>query len=175
MYPSSITYCWCDCDFTNASQCSHLLKMGIKITTNSLRTGLVSDSQDQKRSVFIPIAEKGNARECSNSGPESAFLLHSGLGCPHVPGQDSTHSTLCSGHSTRIWAWSFNAKLSREGRARGGQSRALHLTHPDQPPRVREDESTHGSVRPRLLSLLWALGKKHCGNNRFQNLRFSCL
>ena len=131
--------------------------------------------QDWKRSVFIPIAEKGNARECSNSGPESAFLLHSGLGCPHVPGQDSTHSTLCSGHSTRIWAWSFNAKLSREGRARGGQSRALHLAHPDQPPRVREDESTHGSVRPRLLSLLWALGKKHCGNNRFQNLRFSCL
>ena len=40
--------------------------MGIKITTNSLRTGLVSDSQDQKRSVFIPIAEKGNAKECSN-------------------------------------------------------------------------------------------------------------
>ena len=42
--------------------------------------------QDWKRSVFIPIPKKGNARECSNSGPGSAFLLHSGLRCPHVPG-----------------------------------------------------------------------------------------
>ena len=42
------------------------LKHGNKNHNKLIRTGLVSDSQDQKRSVFIPITKKGKAKECSD-------------------------------------------------------------------------------------------------------------
>ena len=51
------------------------LKNGNKNHNKLLRTGLVSDSQDWKRSVFIPTAKKGNAKECSNY-PTIALISH---------------------------------------------------------------------------------------------------
>ena len=68
--------------YNNVSQLHHLLfvrlwlhhcisvfsplKHGNKNHNKLIRTGLVSDSQDQKRSVFIPITKKGKAKECSD-------------------------------------------------------------------------------------------------------------
>ena len=44
--------------------------------------------QDWKRSVFIPIPKKGNARECSNS-PTIALISHASKNAQHSPSQAS--------------------------------------------------------------------------------------
>ena len=49
---------FCFIDYAKAFDCVDHNKL--------IRTGLVSDSQDQKRSVFIPITKKGKAKECSD-------------------------------------------------------------------------------------------------------------
>ena len=135
--------------------------MSANLGNSAVATGLEKVS-------FHSNPKEGQCQRMFKLRARVSFPPAFGAQVPSRPPARTLFWTFCSGHSTRIWAWSFNTKFSSEGRAPGGQSRALHLAHPDRPPRVQE-------VRPGLLSLLGVPGKNHCGSNRFQNLRLCCL